>query len=356
MSEESFDDPDRLEARLLSSQKALPKTLIFLGTGSHLHEKLMGAYKKSIQKQKISFETISMNGLEATPQEFYSELFTVPLFASGRMIILRHADVLLKKIEESDSKFFEHFERGFQNWPELVFAFLQFDSQALSKKFNFLKKWGITFKGSVPKGRNMVRHFITKADQLNYQMNEKTAEAFLTKCAWDHQKAESAFDQLTLHLFPSHEQGSEKKEITLEMVEAFCCELEGDFYFELLDGIAEKRLRTCIEKLNQHRFSDGNELLGGLIRLFTDSYRYHEFKKQNLPQSEILERLNMKTAHPFMAQKSEQRYRRVIQNYSERGMAYIFSKLAQLDKMLKVEPKEKHLVVLTMFIASLGSD
>ena len=363
MSEESFDDPDQLEARLLSSQKGIPKTLICLGAGSHLHEKLMETYKKSVQKQNISFETISMNGLEATPQEFYSEMFTVPLFTSSRMIILRHTDVLLKKIEEADknadSKIFKHFEKGFKDWPEHVFAFLQFDSEALSKKFTFLKKWGITFKASIPRGKNMVRHFITKADQLNYQMNEKTAQAFLAKCAWDYQKAESAFDQLTLHLFPNppnREQDSEKKEITAEMVEAFCCDWEGDFYFELLDSIAEKRLRACIEKLNQHRFNDGNELLGGLIRLFIDTYRYREFKKQNLSQSEILEKLNMKTAHPFMAQKSEQRYRRVIKNYSERSMAYIFSKLAQLDGMLKVESQEKHLTLLVMFIASLESD
>ncbi len=352
MSGKIFDRLEKLEDQFHSISEP-PGKFIFLGSESHLCENLINFYHKAIQKRKETFiEKISMNGLETSPSEFHTELFTIPLFASTRMVTVRHADLLFKKIE-SEKTTLKYFKHSFENWPKSIFCFLQFDSSSVPKKITHLEKLSITFKASIPKGHNLILHYIRKAKQMGCEIDQKSLELLISKCSCDFYRIQQMFDQLALHMIPHNKETSEDTKITEEMVEEFCINWDGNFYFEILDHIAEKKIQRCIQRVYQHSFDDANELSGSFTKLFVDAYRYHHFKKLGLTDSETLERLNMKTAHPFMIKKSQQRYQKLMQHYPETSISLVFKHLSRLNEVLKIEPKEKHQTLLVMFIASL---
>ena len=351
MSKQIFDELEKLENQLDTTSE-IPKKFIFLGSENHLCENLINTYHKAIQKQETFIEKTWMNGLEASPNEFYTELFTIPLFASTRMIIVRHADLLFKQIE-SEKTTLKYFTYGFEHWPQSIFCFFQFDSSSIPKKMTLLSQLSITFKPSIPKRYNLIPYYTKKVKQMGYNIDQKTLELLISKCAWDFYRIQQILDQLTLHLIPQNKETSKEINITQDMIEEFCTNWDGNFYFEILDYIAEKKIQKCIQRIYQHSFDDGSELSGSFTKLFIDAYRYHHFKKLGLPNSETLERLNMKTAHPFMIKKSQQRYQKLMQHYPETSIYLVFKHLIKLDETLKIEPKGKHQTLLIMFIASL---
>ena len=352
MPKEIFSELDQLETHLASGKK-IPEKLIYLGSENHLCEDLMQAYHNTIKKKEPFFERTLINGLEASPQELYSELFTIPLFASARMIAVKHADYLFKRIE-SESNILKRFEHDLKIWPKSIYCFLQFDSSAIPKKFALLKTLSVTFKPSIPKGDRLISYYIRKANKMGCKIESKTLEFLAGKCAWDFYRIQQVFDQLTLHLAPLNEEISENLNVTQEMIEELCADWDGDFYFAILDDIAEKKIQCCIQKIHQHNFDDGRELFSSFAKLFVDSYRYFYFTKLGLPSAEILDQLNMKTAHPYMIKKNQQRYQKLIQHYPENSISFVFKYLSKLDEALKIESKEKHRTLLVMFLASLG--
>ena len=355
MTKSTFNDLEQLE-KTLEKEKSPPKTIVFLGSENHLYEKLIQAYYRKIQSSHSFAEIISINGLETQVNEFHTELFTIPLFASARLVVLKHADSLLKKIEE-DQTILKNFHYNIENWPELIFSFLQLDSSGTSKAskqtLTKLQGLGVTYAYEPPKGNQVFNYFRKKSLQLNYEMDDKAIEALLTRCAWDFRHAERAFNQLTSNLFTQHERDEEKKKITSEMIKEYHDDFESDLYFEITEKAAAKKIKDCIQKLNHHKFEDGLEILYGLTRLFSDAYRYHHFKKLGLPHEDITERLNIKNAHPYMIKKTMERLQMALRVYSEKSMPFIFKRLNKLDEQLKTEPREKHLSLLTMFMASL---
>ncbi len=352
MTKELFDDLNVLELRL-SSKNKIPHKLIYLGSENHLYERLIKQYKEIIHAENSLLEKISLNGLEVSPSQFYTELFTVPLFFSNRIVIVRHADSLFKNIE-INSTILKHFNKKFNHLPKSIFCFLQFDSSSLPKNFSKLKESDVIFKPNLPKGHNIILYYIKEAKKMGYEIDKEALELLLSKCAFDFHKTHQALKQLTLYLLPQCNQKTlNKNKITLEMIEDFCEKSEGNFYFQLLDQIAEKRISDCIQKFNQHKFNDGTDLSISFTKLFIDAYRYQYFIKLGISHSEILIRLGIKKAHPFMIKKNEQRYQKLLQNYQEKSYPFILKALSKLDKILKIEPKEKHRNSLIMFIASL---
>ena len=351
MKKSVFHDLAELEQDIQRERRPF-RVIVFLGTENHLYERLIKTYYSRIQSAYSSSEIISINGLETQVSEFHTELFTVPLFVSARLVVLKHADNLLKEISKNQ-KVLKHFNHDIQNWPEAVFGFLQLDTSSTSSVLKKLQDLGITYAYQPPKGNQISHYFKKKALELNYEIDETAIQTLLVKSAWDFRHTEKIFDQLTENLFTKSEREQEKRKITTEVIHEYYDDSESDLYFEITEQASSKKIKDCIEKLNHHKFEDGMEILYALSRLFSDSYRYRYFKRLGLPHEDILERLNIKNAHPYMIKKTIERLQNTLYHYSERSIPFIFKRLNVLDKRLKTEPREKHLSLLTMFMASL---
>ena len=348
-----FHDPAQPEQEI-QKEKHPFRLIVFLGPENHLYERLIEVYYRKIQSIYPASEKISLNGLETQANEFHTELFTVPLFVSTRLVVVKHADILLMKEIDKNREVLKHFEHDITNWPESVFAFLQLDSpDASSSVLKKLQPLGVTYSYQPPKGRQVFHYFEKKAIELNYEIDDEAIQTLLSKSAWDFRYAEKMFDQLTSNLFTRSERDQKKRKITAEVIQKYHDDSEGDLYFEIADQASSKKIKDCIDKLNRHKFEDGLEILYALARLFSDSYRYHYFKKLGLSHEDIIERLNIKNAHPYMIKKTIERLQTTLYSYSEQSMPVIFKRLNALDKRLKTEKREKHRSLLIMFMASL---
>ena len=339
-----YEDIEDFKKAIQKSEE-LPQVIIFLGTEHQFYENLIEAYEERIRSLRPPLELFSANGLEADAQQFHAELFTVPLFSSSRLVVLKHSETLFKKIQ-TDPIVKKHFENDIRNIPLSTFLFIQLDSNSLPQSLSYLRDMSILIKPRVLRGKNIFNHFKSKADSLNITVSSDVIEALMKKCGWEFQSALRVFDQLVLY-------SKKVKKITLEIVEDFCDDLQGDLYFDIIDHIAERKIAKCIEKLNQHKYSDSMQILSGFSKLFTDAYRFKKYRSMGLSHSSIYEKLRMADGHPYIVKKNEQRIQNILKYYSESSFVKIFKRLVKLDEQLKTESKEKERTLLTMFAASL---
>ena len=341
-----YEDIDDFK-KTISKAEEPPHIIIFLGSEHHFYENLIKAYKEKIELLKPPLDVFYANGLEADTRQFHAELFTLPLFSSSRLVVLKHAEALFEKIQ-SELTVKKHFEKDIKKIPISTFLFIQLDSNSLPQSLSFLKGLSALVKPKTLKGIGILRHFQSKADSLNITISSEAIEALLKKCAWEFQNALRVFDQLALY-------SKKEKKITIEIVEEFCDDLQGDLYFDILDHVAEKKTVKCIEKLNHHRYSDSMQLLTGLSKLFANAYRFKKYRSLGFSTSNIYKKLGMTGGHPYVVKKNEQRIQNILKYYSESSYSRIFRRLIELDKQLKTESKEKGRTFLIMFAAYLES-
>ena len=340
-------EEDFLKA-LRASGEEIPRLIIFLGMEHHIYEPLIKEYEESIRLNSSSFDMISLNGLEVTPEEFHGELFTSSLFSANKLVVLKHGESLLDKVknhkESAMMKNYSHDLKAMSH--SSTFFFLQMDTTSIPSDFAFLKKIGVQIKLKVLYGRSILNYFKEKAKNLNTQIGPQALEELMEKTAWDFKNALRIFDQLVLY-------SRNEKELTRQMIASFCEQLEGNLYFEILDNTAQKNIPRTIRKITQHKFDNALQLLDAFNKLFSDSYRFIKYKKLELDRQSIRERLGLSEATSYVTKKSEERFQIMLRNYPEASFPAIFQKLIQLDERLKTESKEKHQSLLIMFVGSL---
>ena len=305
---------------------------------------------RSIEFWQIQFlkkyDLVALNGLEPDASQFHTELCTIPLFDSKRILVVRHADALFKLIH-SNATLFKYFERDLKQIPETTHLLLQFDSTSFPAGFSFLENIAeIIYKTKPLYKKDILGYLKKKAKILEYTIDEGVIELLIEKCAWDSKNSMRMFDLLVLY-------AKKDQRITHDMVNKFCHDLEGDLYFEILDHLSEKRLDKCIHKINQHKIIDGNQLFFGFVKIFTDSFRYMQFKNISISIQDIYKQLEFNTMGQYILKKTEQRIQTMIRSYSDKEIKLILNKLLELDKRLKSESSEKHRTLLIMFVNSI---
>ena len=331
--------------RALQTNEAPPQMVVFLGQEHQLYEDLIHIYKNTIEAFKPPLDTLYLNGLEADAQELHAELFTVPLFSSSRLVVLKHAETLFKKIQ-SDVIVKEHFEKDIKKLPLSTFIFIQLDSNLLPQGLLYFKDIGILIKPKTLWGNNILNYFTQKASSLNFILSTDAINMLMKKCAWNFPNAVKTFDQLLLYC-------QKEKKITVEAVEEVCDDLENNLFFDVIDHISERKITKSIEKLNHHRYNDGIQFLAGFSKLFSDAYRFKSYSLMGSSSSIIYEKLGIRDGHPYIVKKNKQRIKNVLENYSETSFLRIFKRLVELDEQLKTESKEKGKTLLVMFVAFL---
>lgn len=330
----------------LKSLKKLPGIILIYGNQFDNLEKIYTQMGIEINTRYSQADTVSLNGTETDPSTFHAELSTIPMFGGPRLILIRHADNLLKKIS-ANKTILAYFLRDFENIYEKTFLILQTESSKLPSVFDKAFEESFILEEFKIYSRDIPDIVKSRVHTMGFEITDDAVMELTRKYSLNPTLVNKALDRLFLYCL-------NEKKISKEDISDLSFDSEGDFLFEIIDCISDKNTDKAARLLEKSDFNNAAGFMSVLTKFFTDSCRYLKLKKLSLGIKEIHERLDLNTKHTFIFRKNEERFNQTIQKYSENELMQIIETLFELDRGIKENSSsdlQKNLIL--MFIFSL---
>ncbi len=330
----------------LKKTDSIPQVAIQFTSDSSAAEELHSAYLGKIQATGESVDEVRLNGLEADASAFHAELSTIPMFNATRLLWLRHADAILKKIAANQTVR-SYFLRDFENIPQGTFVLIQSEAKKLPAALESIGKNGWIFEEETLRENDLPTYVLRKAQLMEFEIEAAAVQELSNRYAPNPSMISSAMDRLFAYCL--HEKKIDKAD-----VEQVCFEVEGDMLFKITDMIAARRIDKALDMFFHYRISDAGLLSTMISRMFVDAIRYRILKKLGLGIKEIHQRLLWNVNHQFVIRKNEERMGQLHSKYGEKELSSILNRLFELDRRVKENTgTSDHKTILTIFIASL---
>ncbi len=305
-------------------------------------EETYRAYQKYLKKKFPQTEEIHINGREVQMESFHAELTTIPMFGEARYIWVRHADNTFDKIK-SNNKILSRFVDDLSRIPETTPLLIHLDEKKLPADFKFLEERFLVFTPVPLKEKDVVTYIQRRSETAGYSMEKAAAGLLADICHQSQKYINEALNRLFLYKIA-------EKTITEDDVAMAALDIDGNYYFAILDLIAERDISKALHRTISHSDRDSTILFTGIAKLFTDTFRYMMLRKNNASAvMDVIEDSNS----AWMKKKSEERIQKVIRNYGYSRLEKIILDFPELDQQRKANPKlETH--TLINFIHSLN--
>lgn len=330
----------------LTNAKALPQTIIVAGAQ---HEELESVYNIFLSKLKSLYpnlDMVSLNGTEIEPSVFHGELATIPMFDTGRLILIRHADPVLKKID-TNKTVLAYFKRDLANIFEKTHLLIQLETAKLPSYFTQDTKNTWILEQEKTRPRDIPEIIKTKVHNMGFEITEDAIAEMTNRYSLNPALIYQALDRLLLYCL-------NEKKIYKEDIHEVAHDVEGNLVFDIVDSLAERNIAKAVKLFQNNDFTNGVQFTSLINKFFTDLARYRHLKKCGLGTKEIHERLELNTKHSFIFRKNEERYNAGLKFYSADENIYILEKLFDLDKAMKENNDVKmQKNILVFFMVSL---
>ncbi|MDH4263846.1 MAG: DNA polymerase III subunit delta [Spirochaetia bacterium] len=315
---------------------------------SNVHDSIQQIFVAAAEKLKKTFsqvDSISLNGTEIDSGVFHSEMSTIPMFDMGRLILIRHADAVLKKID-SNKTVLAYFIRDFNNIYDKTLLIIQCEGK-LPASLSALSEKAWTIEEEKTRPRDIPDIIKTRAHKMGFEIEDGAIQEMAGRYSLNPGLLVSALDRLFLYCL-------DEKKINRDDIREVSINIEGDLVFDIIDAVAARDTNKAVKLFQNNEFTNGVFFAGSINKFFTDFMRYLYLKNNGMGIKEIHERLELNTRHSFIFRKNEERFNMALKKYSMGEVSEILEKLFELDRAMKENNGidiQKNL--LTMFIISL---
>ncbi|MBV6493766.1 MAG: hypothetical protein LDLANPLL_01789 [Turneriella sp.] len=311
----------------LAELKKSPPYVIYVGDNNGEIERLLITLRKRLENEFGSLDEVHLSGLDNEISSWHGELLTMPMFPSGRLILIRHAESLLKKIDATP-KALGNYLHAIENPTDFTISLLQFRENKISKKFKALEDLALTYEETQLGFAEIVNEIAERAAQFGYKITTDTIEYLVEKCAAQQKIAFSAFDRLLT--FRLHE-----KEIRIEDIDEVISQSESNQHFKLIDATAHREINECLHILETHTIDEVELFVAALIRLFSEALRFHYYKNSGMDLTEIGKIIGTRPISGYPLKKSAERWSTLVQKYNPDGIRFVMDALVRADRMVK---------------------
>ncbi|MBN8221914.1 MAG: hypothetical protein J0L53_13390 [Spirochaetes bacterium] len=333
--------------RRIAGMEGNPPFIFYVGESAEELEELVKVMRDKLAKTYGSCDEVHLSGLDNDVSAWHAEMMTMPMFPSGRLILIRHAEALLKRIE-GQAKVLANYLRDTTVAPEFTVSILQFKEKKLGKKIQVLEELALVYE-DVPLGpEEIVAQIADRAAALGYKIARETIELIVEKSAAQQKTAFANFDRLLT--FRLHE-----KEIRNEDVEEVVGQSESNLHFRLIDETARRNIAECLRILEVHALDEAELLVAALIRLFSEALRHHYYRASGMETGEIGQIIAARPLTGYPLKKSAERWSILVQKYSPQGIQLIMDALLKADQLCKeIRDTTQQQVILTSFYLMLS--
>lgn len=326
----------------------LPQIILVMSRDYAICEEIHALYKERISENGAEPEEVHLNGHETEAGVFHGELSTIPMFEINRLIWLRHADPVLKKIA-ANKTVLSYFLRDLTNIPESTRLLIQLDEPKVPKALEVLTKLAWSVEEEPLKEKDLPGYVKLRTGMMDFEIDDEAIDELTRRYAINPTQITAALDRLFAYCL--HE-----KKINRADVEEVCFDIEGSVVFKIIDLIASRQIDPALKTLRSYKIEESGLLSSMLAKTFIEGMRYHKLKEAGVGLKEIHKRLDWNTGHSFIIRKNEERVNKLARYYPLAQLEKILASLPQLDQRLKENSSPLfQKTILTMFIASLQS-
>lgn len=333
--------------RKIASMSTTPSLLFYVGENAEELEELLKVLREKLTAAYGACDEVHLSGLDNEVSAWHAEMMTMPMFPSGRLILIRHAEALLKRIE-GQAKVLTNYLADAPQAPQFTVSVLQFREKKLGKKIQPLEELALVYE-DIPLGPEAIAdHIQERAATLSYKIDRETAELIVDKSAGQQKAAFANFDRLLT--FRLHE-----KEIRVEDVEEMLSQAESNLHFRLIDETARRNIGECLKILEVHALDEAELLVAALIRLFSEALRHHYYRASGMEIGEIGQIISTRPMTGYPLKKSAERWTILVQKYSPAGIRLVMDALLRADQLCKeIRDQTQQQVILTSFYLMLS--
>lgn len=332
--------------RIASSEK-LPAFIFFISENASELEALLKVLREKLQRQFGACDEAHISGLDNDVASWHGEMMTMPMFPSGRLILVRHSEHLLKRIE-NQPKVLTNYLRDFERIPEFTVSVLQFDEKKIGKKLQILEDLAVAFEESIATPHEIYEDLSERAQALGYNVEREIIELIVDRSAGQLKIALANFDRLLTYRMA-------EKSIRLEDVEEIVSQSDSNLHFRLIDETARRNIGECLRILELHALDEAEQLIAALVRLFSEALRYHYYRENGVALDTIGKTMNARPLTGYPLKKSAERWATLLQKYSPAGVRFVMDALVRADQACK-ESRDSagQQVIITSFYLMLA--
>lgn len=333
--------------RKLTDSARLPQYIFFVGESAEDLGSLLGIIRDRLVREYGSCDEVHLSGLDNEAASWHAELMTMPMFPSGRLILVRHAEALLKRIE-TQAKVLANYLNDFPLVPQFTVTVLQFREKKISRKLEALEELAQIYE-DVPLGPDDITDELEeRARSLGYKVSRETLNLLVDRSAGIQKTAYANFDRLLTYRM-------NEKEIRDEDVEETTEQSESNLHFRLIDATARRNIAECLQLLELHVLDEAESFVAALIRLFSESLRYFYYRENGVDLAEIGKTISSRPLTGYPLKKSAERWSILVQKYSPAGIRLVMDALIRADQLCKeVKDTAQQQVVMTSFYLMLS--
>lgn len=324
-----------------------PPFVFYAGENQDELEELLNTARARLQKEFGTCDEVHISGLDNDAATWHAEMMTMPMFPSGRLILIRHAEALLKRIE-GQAKVLANYLRDFPQVPAFTISVLQFRERKIGKKLQPLEELALIYD-ELPAGpEELTENLVERCAALGYKADREALELLVDKSAGVRKTVQANFDRLLTYRL--HE-----KEIRIADVEELVENSESNMHFRLLDETARRNIPECLQILQLHALDEPEQLIAALARLFSEALRYDYYQKNGIQLADIGKMISNRPLSGYPLKKSAERWATLVHRYSPAGIRVVMDALVRADVLCK-ESRDatQQQVILTSFYLMLS--
>lgn len=339
-----WNEPELL-LKELSKNKTTSFIILSLGNDFETNENLFHRTSEYLSTFKIPLETTTLNGPEAEDAALHSEVATIPMFESMRLIRLKHADSFLKKISKNKTVF-AYYQRDLRNMPPGTSLILETDENKIPADWHFLREGGLILTPRKIREQDLPAFIKERANRAGFEIDIKTASLLVQRCAFVKEKCLNALDRLMLYTLS-------EKSIHADDIDEVVTDEVGDVYFKILDSFA-KRQPSLLKLVIQHDFSDAGEIVNRLAKWVSDAIRFRHLSDSGMSVKDAHKRLGLNTQHQYVFRMNNERFQTFHRVYSRNEQTELLRNLLTLDERLKMTNSAAlHHALVTAFFSTV---
>lgn len=321
--------------------------IFFVSENNDELTELLQVLHTKLEKEFGACDEVHLSGLDNEAASWHAEMMTMPMFPSGRLILVRHAEALLKRIE-SQPKVLNNYLHDFPQVPAFTVSVLQVKEKKLSKKLAPLEELAHIYEEAASTPEELTNNLVERAQALGYRADREALELLVDKSAAMRKILQANFDRLLTYRL--HE-----KDIRIEDVEELIESSESNMHFRLLDETARRNIGECLQILQLHALDEAEQLIGALIKLFSEALRYHYYQKNGMQLADIGRIISSRPLTGYPLKKSAERWNTLLHKYSPGGIRLVMDALLRADMLCKeTRDATGQRVILTSFYLMLS--
>ncbi|HMV34886.1 MAG TPA: hypothetical protein PKW28_02975 [Turneriella sp.] len=333
--------------RKIQSMPAVPRFVIFVADQNEDLAELLSTLREKLVTSFGSCDEVHLSGYDNDAATWHAEMMTMPMFPSGRLILIRHAEALLKRID-GQARVLANYLHDFPQAPEFTVSVLQFGEKKIPKKLQPLEELALVYEDQPLSPEELADHLSARAQGLGFTAERDALDLLIDKCAGKERLVLAGFDRLIT--FRLHE-----KKISVADVEEVIGTAESNMHFRLLDETARRNVGECLRILQLHALESAEQLIAALARLFSEAMRYHYYERSGMSAAEIGQVIAQRPLTGYPLKKSIERWSLLLQKYSPAGIRLVMDALVKADILIKENSDAgQQQVILTSFYLMLS--